>query len=215
MTVYREYPAAMSDFHITGNISSDVGPSGSLLTYFEEYYITPHGRCGPYIVGILAGYILAVNGGKIKLNRITNILGWLVTVATGLAIVYGLRGSLGGESPLPVGVTALYNGFSRTAWGMCICWVMFSCVSGYGGVVNRLLSWPTFEVLGRLTYMVYLIHLSIIQTFYENMDQAFFTKDLTMTVFYLGLLTLSYMAAFVLSVMLESPTQALEKIFLR
>ena len=115
---------------------------------------------------------------------------------------------------MSVGAVALYNGFARTAWGMCICWVMFSCVSGYGGVINRFLSWPPFEVLGRLTYMVYLVHYTIMFIFYENMEQTFFTKDLTMTVFFLGLLTLDYMAAFVFSVLLEKPTQAVEKIFL-
>lgn len=36
-----------------------------------KYYFMPWCRIGPYIVGILAGYILYRNDGKIKMNKVT------------------------------------------------------------------------------------------------------------------------------------------------
>ncbi|KAI8750590.1 nose resistant to fluoxetine protein 6, partial [Biomphalaria glabrata] len=39
------------------------------LDYMIHYYITPYCRMGPYIVGILAGYLLAVNNGRVRLNK--------------------------------------------------------------------------------------------------------------------------------------------------
>ena len=207
VSVNHEFPVSVTDIAHGKSVSS-------MHYYYDNYYVMPHSRCGPYVVGILAGYILAVNGGKIKLTRYTNALGWLLATSTALAIVYGLRGEFSGEAPVSVWTAAFYNGFSHTAWGACICWVTFSCASGYGGFVNRFLSWPPLEVLARLSYMVYLTHSNVIDVFYQNMDQTFFSKDLTMVIFYLGILCMSYMTAFVLSVMLESPTRALEKIFL-
>jgi len=31
-------------------------------------------------------------------------------------------------------VAALFNATHRSVWGACICWIVFSCVTGHGGM---------------------------------------------------------------------------------
>ncbi|KAK6978808.1 nose resistant to fluoxetine protein 6 [Biomphalaria glabrata] len=185
------------------------------LDYMIHYYITPYCRMGPYIVGILAGYLLAVNNGRVRLNKVTVFIGWAVSTASGLAIVYGLRGDVGGENPSSVGAAALYNAVARSAWGACVCWVIIACSSGYGGPVNTLLSWSPFVALSRLTYMAYLIHPCLLNVYYGNQESLYNLNDTNTVVTYLGILLFTYVASFVLMLGLESPWIGLEKVFLK
>ena len=47
--------------------------------------------------------------------------------------------------------------FSGLAWSIGISIIIF-CNTGYGGVVNSVLSWPGWDPLVRLSYGVYLLH---------------------------------------------------------
>ncbi|XP_035828402.1 O-acyltransferase like protein [Aplysia californica] len=185
------------------------------LEGFYDYYEVPWCRIGPFIIGILAGYLLAVNHGKIRMNKYVNLFGWAIAVAMGLVIVYGLDGDISGRAPLSVGEAAFYNTCARSAWGACVCWVIISCASGYGGFVNTILSWSPFVTLGRLSYMAYLIHPSVISVYFGNMDQLFYVNDLNIAVTFMGIVFMTYMVSFVLMLGLESPMIGLERKFLR
>jgi len=47
-------------------------------------------------------------------------------------VLYGVYEEIKGNH-MSVAVAALYNGTSRTIWGMCVCWVVFACCTGHGG----------------------------------------------------------------------------------
>uniref|UniRef100_A0A2C9LHM6 Acyltransferase 3 domain-containing protein n=2 Tax=Biomphalaria TaxID=6525 RepID=A0A2C9LHM6_BIOGL len=146
---------------------------------------------------------------------VTVVIGWTVSIASALAIVYGLRGDLGGGNPSSVGAAALYNAVARSAWGVCVCWVIIACSSGYGGPVNTLLSWSPFVALGRLTYMAYLIHPCIMYVYFGNQESLYLLNDTNIVISYLGILLFTYLASFILMLALESPWIGLEKALLR
>ncbi|KAK6978812.1 nose resistant to fluoxetine protein 6, partial [Biomphalaria glabrata] len=102
------------------------------LDYNISYYVTPHCRMGPYLVGLLAGYLLATCHGRLRLHKFNVFLCWLLSVMAALSIVYGIHGDISGENISSVGAAALYNAFARTAWGACVSWVIIACSSGYG-----------------------------------------------------------------------------------
>ena len=54
--------------------------------------------------------------------------------------------------------STIFIGFHRVAWCIALSWVVFACVHGYGGPVDMFLSLPIFQVLGRFTYSMFLIH---------------------------------------------------------
>nr|CAD7433099.1 unnamed protein product [Timema monikensis] len=58
---------------------------------------------------------------------------------------------------------SFYFALFRTCWALGVAWIVFSCVAGYGGPVNTLLSWKGWIPLSRLTYCIYLVHLPLIR----------------------------------------------------
>lgn len=58
--------------------------------------------------------------------------------------------------------TMFYYPLQRTIWPLCLCWISYACLSGYGGFVTWFLSLPVFQVLSKIIYSTYLIHLPLI-----------------------------------------------------
>ncbi len=66
-----------------------------------------------------------------------NVLLWQVALIVGLVVVFGLYGIRKDMTPFNNGYTTfqavMYACFHRTVWPLALCWVVFSCVKGYGG----------------------------------------------------------------------------------
>lgn len=182
--------------------------------YFEDYYIVPYCRMGPYICGVITGYILYKTKCKCRMNIFVNLLGWAVATATACGCLYGIYNTVRPDNPVYLSkeVTALYNGVSRTAWGAAVCWVIFACSTGNGGFINTLLSWKAFVPLSRLTYCAYLVHPLVMYVYYFNWNFPLYMTDLDFVYIFLGNLMVSYGIAFIVSIAFESPFMGLEKI---
>ncbi|WAR31993.1 NRF6-like protein [Mya arenaria] len=168
---------------------------------------------GPYAVGIFTGYVLYRTDCKVKIPKVWNLFGWAIATAVALAILYGLWTT---ETTPKLGenMSALYNATSRTAWGACIAWVIFSCATGHGGPVNALLSWKAIIPLSRLTYCCYLVHPVVMFTYYYSRRTLMHWYDLDLSYLFLGNLCFSYAVAFIVSLAFESPMMGLEKVVL-
>ncbi|GFN98498.1 nose resistant to fluoxetine protein 6-like [Plakobranchus ocellatus] len=121
--------------------------------YNDIYYVKPYCRIGPYLVGMITGYLLYRTDCNVRMSRclrnfevkhcafiqirslyakLTNCVGWAIAWAVGLATVYGLYENTDGH-PVSSEVAALYNAMARIAWGAAVSWVIFACATGYGG----------------------------------------------------------------------------------
>ncbi|XP_021346367.1 nose resistant to fluoxetine protein 6-like, partial [Mizuhopecten yessoensis] len=145
--------------------------------YFMDYYIVPWCRMGPYIVGIVTGYILYRTNGKFKIPKMINLMIWLGMAVAACMVVYGINGPVTGHQ-WDNGLAALYNAVHRSVWGMCVCWVIFACVTGNGGFINDFLSWKLFVPLGRLSYCIYLTHPLVIYYYLNTLRQPFYGTTL-------------------------------------
>ncbi|XP_067661104.1 nose resistant to fluoxetine protein 6-like [Haliotis asinina] len=201
ITSYYSIPAGVSEF-LTQAPGSEY--------YMSKYYFKPWCRMGPYIIGLLAGYILYRTKCKIRMNKFLCLLGWASAAAICLAVLYGLDGDSHGHK-LSHSVAALYNTVARTAWAVGVAWVIIACATGNGGFVNTLLSWEAFIPLSRLTYCTYLVHPVIMELYYFSQRQLFYVSDLNMAYCFLGNMGISYAVAAIVSLTFESPMMGLEK----
>lgn len=177
-------------------------------------YGRPYARFSVYLVGMLTGYILAASKNRVRIPRLAAVLGWCTAIATALAVIYGQYHFYHTGTKMTLTQSAFYVAFSRTAWGMSLSWVVLACVSGNGGPVKDILSWKFWAPLGRLTYAAYLVHPIVIFTYYYNMRQVLHIYDLNMIYLFISHLVVSYLVAFVVSMLVEAPMIQLEKIML-
>nr|CAH0109554.1 unnamed protein product [Daphnia galeata] len=188
----------------------------NIVEYFDHYYYKPWTRAPVYLVGIWTGWYLYVTK-ESQISRLSKplvALGWTLSAVVGLAIVYGLYPYVD-PSEVPEISSLLkmtYGPLHRTAWACVIAWVIFACSRGYGGFVNRLLSWKGFLPLGRLCYCVYLIHYDFLNVYYSAMRKQFYYTLFEQFTACFGFLVFSFGISFVVSVTLEASFLNLEKL---
>ena len=180
--------------------------------YQSEVYIKPYCRIGPYIIGLLLGAIFYYN---IKpkfpkyLNWLFYLTLWAIAVAIGMSIVYGLYSGFQGRE-FSQAENILYSMFSHTGWGIALALLLYVCHYGYGGPINSFLSMPFWVPLSRLTFNAYLTHpIVMIAIFGSERDTMYYT-DITMAVYIVACVVLSYGAAGVVSIVVEFPVANVE-----
>ena len=74
-------------------------------------------------------------------SQLSVFLGWLIATASGLTVVYVLYDNSKDLYPDMIGTwsnagASVYEALSRPAWACAVCWVVFACCTGYGGIVR-------------------------------------------------------------------------------
>jgi len=151
-------------------------------------------------------------GRKIHIPAPLVMIGWITSALTACLIVYGTYDYAAKGIAQPKTVLIIYNMLDRTAWSVCLAWLVFACVNGYGGPINALLSWKAFIPLSRVTYTCFLVSIDI-QTFYWLTAKTAQYLDQTSIVYiFLAYLPVIFSVALLFSLAFESPMIALEKI---
>lgn len=107
-----------------------------------------------------------------------NISLWVVSLATMAAIVFGQVDFTRNEKN--VLRSSIFNAFATPSWCLAVSYIIFSCSQGYGGIapifsylsftiyfciagpLNKFLSNRIFQILSRLTYSMFLMHLGVL-----------------------------------------------------
>ena len=120
------------------------------------------------------GYILHnTKDMQIKITSAANLLLWSLAFLVGFAVVYGPYNNVDDTT---IERRAYYSMY-KTAWGLCLGWVTFACVKGYGGPVNDFLCWGLWSPVSKISFMTYLFHMSF-NWYYFGMQN--YNVDFTM-----------------------------------
>ena len=110
-----------------------------------------------------------------------NVLLWIASILIGVGVIFGLshlrhtnRPTLASWDPAEA---VLYIGFHKVGWSLALAWVVFACVNGYGGIINKFLSWGFFLPLARMQYVVYLIHFDFTLAFFSSLTYSIELTD--------------------------------------
>jgi len=185
--------------------------------YYTEFYYMPYARFQPYIVGIVLGYVLRKlkHKEKIDLNIIANLWCWLLATIIGGAVVFGLipyqKTILTGPEA-PLAAKAIYNGFHRLAWSLSISWMIFACTKGLGGPINTFLSWRAWAPLARMSYCMYLVHMTVL-LYYCSLPSYTVTVTHPLVVYFiLWILSVSAAISYVCVIGFEMPIAHAERL---
>ncbi|XP_063695902.1 nose resistant to fluoxetine protein 6-like [Culicoides brevitarsis] len=177
---------------------------------FDILYDKPWQRMGPYIVGMITGYIIVRKRRAPKISFLLNVILWFLSFGLLFVLIFGVW-----KGQLSVLATAFYVGMGHTAWGVGLVWICLSCYWGLARPINSFLSYRGFLPLSRLTYCAYLIHpVIMVVTSFQQQGPISMTHAMIMTTF-LGNAVLSFMFALVISLLFEAPVIRILKIVFR
>ncbi|XP_017055197.1 nose resistant to fluoxetine protein 6 [Drosophila ficusphila] len=180
-----------------------------------KIYFSTQTRASPYLVGILFGYFLHENSGKqFKLSPITVILGWLVALALLFCCLFSMFDYSATTEPPPILEEAFYLTLGRIAWPLGLCWVVFACMQGYGGMANSFLSSPLWQPMSKLSYSAYIFHM-FMETLNAGLTRTntYFGNYQVMLRFW-GDFGFTLLLAFVAYILMEAPLGNLESLLL-
>ena len=94
------------------------------------------------------------------------IVGWITAFTVGWMVCFGLADLRSTNTLFIPSYTrfdaGLYEFMARPAFAASLGWVALACHKGYGGVIDKFLSWGLFAPLAKMSYMAYLSHMFII-----------------------------------------------------
>lgn len=160
---------------------------------------------------MLTGYLLHGNI-RLKFDKGLSIVGWLTSTILCLTAIFSTyEWNRGEASPSQLAVS-VYAALFRLCWACAMAWVVIACQSGHGGLVNRILSWPAFVPLSRISYVAYLIHPGLMYIFIAGTRNLFaFSHYLVIQLFFSHLVS-TFIVSFFLTTVIELPFVALERV---
>ncbi|KAL1491689.1 hypothetical protein ABEB36_012250 [Hypothenemus hampei] len=190
---------------------------GNTVDFYKRYYVKTHTRCSTWIIGGFLGYYLAKTEKRnysIKLNKYVVAVSWLAAFAVLISCIFLGQDVLMDSQYHPYS-NALYNTFARPAWALGICWVIYACCVGYGGIINLILSWPVFQVLNRFSYCMYILHVTLLFCITLILRVPRYFSIFNLIYSFWGIIAFSFFTSIIWILMFERPATTLERKLLR
>lgn len=170
-----------------------------------------HSRLNVYFIGFMFGAYVRHNKQHLKkINNKLNLFIWCVVLIGMYVTAYVTYGFT-----YEYEVKAIAISLGRPIWCLQLCWIVYSCLVGQGGIINWFLSCGFMQLGGKLVYCLYLMHGPIISyTAMETRTTLHFTDYILFYNFCGHLIVTTFVAIF-WTLAFESPVIILEKALLR
>ncbi|KAF8764588.1 Nose resistant to fluoxetine protein 6 like protein [Argiope bruennichi] len=66
--------------------------------------------------------------------------------------------------------SAMYNGIKALVFSCSLSWVIFLCATKQGGFINKLLSFPMYKPISRLSYSAFLVETIVLEAYFLSVD---------------------------------------------
>ena len=195
------------------NVNANLVQDALTSTYASSnIYEKPYCRINAYLIGIVLGFVL-YRKWRVRSNLWFRIcfysVLWMIAAACCLTIVFGQYKTWNGH-PFSKAENVMYFMFSRTVYSIGIALMIYACHNGFGGVINKFLSWSFWIPLSRLTFTAYLSHPVVLTLMYSTMRFRFIYTDWLLILLFAAAVVLSYSLALILAVTVEYPLSNVE-----
>jgi len=102
-------------------------------------------------------------------------------------------------------ISAFIYPITRIIWAINTATIIWMCITGNGGFVNKFLSWKVFIPLSRLTYSVYLTHVWIVWYYWGSIRNLFDSNKFSVLIILTGIILISFITGAIFSLLFESP----------
>jgi hypothetical protein len=146
---------------ITAVFKIEVPNPRSSENYVKFIYYATQSRCGPWFLGMLTGYFMYKNKGKVfKINPWLNAFTWIISFVNLILVVLIQHYFVNQPSgSINIGFHVAFLTLQRSIWGSEICWILFATINlKTGGIVRWFLSLPQWQPIARMSLSMYLVH---------------------------------------------------------
>ncbi|CAH2240898.1 jg9635 [Pararge aegeria aegeria] len=187
----------------TPEIVKNMFKGSNLMT---KLYLPVWTNLSGYLFGFATAFIFYNNQAKgVKLNEIKwfNIL-FHTTLTLALCTTLGGVAFLS-DAPLPRWAAVLYSSFDRVLVALFFNIFLLGCFSNCKSVLRDALSWRGFNVLGRLSYSVFIVHFIIMRMTVASNTQIGHISFYSMISLLIVSSALSYLVAIPVYLLIEMP----------
>uniref|UniRef100_A0A158PCW7 NRF domain-containing protein n=1 Tax=Angiostrongylus cantonensis TaxID=6313 RepID=A0A158PCW7_ANGCA len=190
-----------------------------LDSYWNDVYVRPYVRCGPFVTGVVIGFFLIYltrhqKHNVLEIPKKWVMLGWTLSTILGLYSVFGLF-NYSRTGYISDWWKALYVVIGRPSYALAIGWITFACATQNGGPIGTFLSWKFFMPLSKITFCAYLLHPIMLQIYNLSRPQPFhFTTLFQMLRHAFEAIVVSYLLAFFFALAFEKPFTAFDEMLM-
>ncbi|KAH8268344.1 hypothetical protein KR026_005458, partial [Drosophila bipectinata] len=173
----------------------------------QKMYYDTHTHAAPWLIGFLFGYFLHLNRDKkFQLNWMMVGLGWILSLSMIFTSIFALYPEAKWDTP-PISTLAeaFYHTLTRIGWPLALCWVIFACIQGYGGLANSFLSSPLWQPLSRLSFSIYIWHKFVLEVNARNVRTNVYFSNYQIMLKFWSDLGITILISFVLHLLIEAP----------
>ena len=191
------------------------------LEQTQYLYCTSFYRMNPYLVGILLGYILykKYSIADMPIAKSTKqfiyIILWLIALYFCSNTLFGTIGEYNGTHHFTDWENATFLMFGGLTWSIGLAIIIYICNTGYGGVVNTVLSWPGWDPLVRLSYGVYLFHVMVLYYIMGTMQTSFIFTDSVFIMLCVYLTVAAFSVSVVMTLIVDIPISKVVLLFFK
>ena len=141
------------------------------------------------------------------------LLGFALAIAVMAAIIFSTHDWSMSDLPNPL-VAGLFDAGSRLLWSLAMIWILYAVSvpnerSGNHSPLARALGHPAMVCLGRLSFLIYIIHPFVHTTVLAIQEQPIYSSWLMMFHILLGNITITVILASLVSLFVEMPCRNL------
>ncbi|XP_026847265.1 nose resistant to fluoxetine protein 6 isoform X1 [Drosophila persimilis] len=180
----------------------------------RKLYSATHTHSAPWLIGFLFGYFLHLNRGKkFQLGRIAVWSGWVLSLAMIFTSMFALYPATQWSAPpLSTLKESLYYTLTRVGWPLALCWIVFACMQGHGGLANSFLSSPLWQPLSRLSYSVYIWHLFVQEVNSRSVRTNTYFSDYNLMLKFWSDFGITILMSYLLYIVIEAPFGGLDNL---
>jgi len=149
---------------------------------------------------------------SITYTQVHKIMIWILLIIGYIITIYDTQYWARGE-PFNRWISAFIYPLTRVIWAINTATIIWMCITGNGGLINKFLSSKIFIPLSRLTYSVYLTHAWIVWYYWGSRRDLVDLNNFTIFSLFCGNLLMCYILGAMFSLLFESPIFKLQKYF--
>ncbi|GBM00701.1 Nose resistant to fluoxetine protein 6 [Araneus ventricosus] len=201
MTVIHELPGSLA-FYMMDKRTFPIA--------WRDVFTKPFDHMGPFCIGLLTGYFLAVKRDRLEISRTASVILWCSSIVCTTAVMFGLYSYRHGQK-METPLATFYAIMHRNVWCLGIAWMVIACTTHHGGPISRVLKSKPFIPLDRLCYMAYLIHLPIMHYRSASIRERWYMGHLEILFTATSYVVVSFIISFILNILFGEPYYAMEK----